>query len=142
MPVPDGREVALLRIGRREVPVSIQDESSGGLSVLCSRNAQVVASATLELRTAGGAHYVKVIRVQILPEGKLVGLERGPEAPKREKQQAKVMRRTLVAAVIVGVLSVPAATALFSLWKSPKPPAESSATELVFTQESSAASAP
>jgi hypothetical protein len=105
-----GRDRALLRVGRDDVEVKLQNESSGGFGILCPPGPQFRVGDALHLRTLTGWFEVKAARVEKTPDGTLLGLDRGREVGNLDRPKHRVPWIGVFSAIGLGLLAVPAVT--------------------------------
>jgi len=75
-PTPDERRDAILRLGDRETPVQLLDESSTGFAVVCDQHPGVFEGETLWIKTVAGWETVSAVSVTSDPAGVRIGLRR------------------------------------------------------------------
>ena len=81
MSVPQARDVAVLRIGRRSVPAQILNESCGGFGMRVERDTVLFVGQSLVLGWVGGWSQVCVAFLRTEEQGLYVGLERLGDLP-------------------------------------------------------------
>jgi hypothetical protein len=119
----EGRDVALLRVGREDVEVQLQNESSCGFGVLSPPDLKFSIDQILHLRTVCGWFQVKATRIQTTPDGTLLGLDRICEVGNLDRKPKWVPWMGMAAAVAVGLLALPAAGLVMQYFRPPKPAA-------------------
>jgi hypothetical protein len=123
MRLQPNRNEVVLRVHDKDVLAPVQDESAGGLAVLCDPQFELQVGQKVHLCTLAGWSEAKVIRLALAPKGVLVGLERGPETPEARPEKSGLSTWALVAAAFVGLLAIPAVGLWWSSVKSPLPEA-------------------
>ena len=123
MRLQPNRNEVVLRVKDKEALAPVQNESSGGLAVLCDKQFELQVGQQLHVCTSAGWFEAKVIRLAVAPGGVLVGLERGPEAPEAGRDSSGLSNWVLVAAVFLGLLAIPAVGLWWNSGKSPPPAA-------------------
>ena len=117
-----GRDQALVRVGKVDVEVQLQNESSTGFGILCPPGPQFQVGQIIQLRTAAGWFGAKAVRVEKVPAGTLLGLERGHEIPSLDRApRHKLPWIGVVSAVGLGILAVPAVTIFMGYWQPHRP---------------------
>ena len=119
----EGRDVALLRVGREDVEVQLQNESSCGFGIACPPDLGLSVDQMLHLRTVSGWFQVKAARVETTPEAILVGLDRIREVGNLDRKPKWVPWLGIAAAVGVGLLALPAAGIVMQYCRPPRPSA-------------------
>lgn len=119
----EGRDVALLRVGREDVEVQLQNESSCGFGVACPPDLQFSVGQVLHLRTVSGWFQVKTIRVETTPEAILVGLDRLREVDNLDRKPRWVPWLGIAGAIGIGLLALPAAGIVMQYCRPPRPAA-------------------
>jgi hypothetical protein len=66
-PVADANQSCQLKVGSQFLPVTLQDESAGGFSVLVDRPLHLKINETAELQTSAGRFEVSVVHVTHVP---------------------------------------------------------------------------
>jgi hypothetical protein len=119
----DGRDVALLRVGREDVEVQLQNESACGFGIACPPDLGFSVGQVLHLRTVAGWFQVKTARVETTPEAILIGLDRIREVGNLDRKPRWVPWLGIAAAVGVGLLALPAAGIVMQYCRPAKPSA-------------------
>lgn len=114
LPALKGRDRALLRVGRKDFEVKVQDESSGGFGVLCPPGPQFRVGDALHLRTVSGWCEVKAARVEKTPDGTRLGLDRGQDVGNLDRPKSRVPWIGIFSAIGLGLVAVPAVTILLA----------------------------
>ena len=108
----------VLKVRGREITARLFDTSLTGLGVICDPAIQLEVGEKLQVSTEDGWFAAKVARVGIIPQGRLVGLERYIETP--AAVQAKKDESRLVALVFaIVVIAMPLLTIA---WRRSGPP--------------------
>jgi hypothetical protein len=118
-----GRDVAVLRVGREDVEVQLQNESSCGFGIACPPDLHLNIGDVLHLRTLAGWFEVKTTRVQKSPEAILLGLDRIREVGNLDRKPKWIPWLGIAAAVGVGLLALPAAGVVMHFCRPAKPAA-------------------
>jgi hypothetical protein len=116
-----GRDIAVLRVGREDVEVQLQNESSCGFGIACPPDLQFKAGDILHLRTLAGWFEVKAARVETSPDAILLGLDRIREVGNLDRKPRWVPWLGMAAAVGLGLLAVPAVGIVMQYTQPPKP---------------------
>ncbi len=99
----------VLKVRGREITARLFDTSLTGLGVICDPAIQLEVGEKLQVSTEDGWFAAKVARVGIIPQGRLVGLERYIETP--ASAQARKDESRLVALVFaIFVVAMPLLT--------------------------------
>jgi hypothetical protein len=125
MRVPADLSDVLLTVAGRDFAVRLHDESSGGMCVIVEEDVPIAVGDLLQIGTRAGWFEVKVMRIESVPAGRQVGLQRGREVTAAERRRASlgVSRWTLAAAAALGLLIIPAATGAWFYRPAPPPAA-------------------
>ena len=107
-PVLLGRDQGLLRVGGQDFEVKLQNESSCGFALQCPAGPQFAVGDTLHLRTMTGWFEVTAARVEKVPDGTLLGLDRGREMGNLDRPKHRVPWIGVISAIGLGILAVPA----------------------------------
>jgi len=111
-PTPEERRPAILRLGDRETPVRLLDESSTGFAVLCDQHPGVFEGETLWLKTVAGWEAVSAVSVTSDPAGIRIGLRRlydhsaASEPERLEKKDWLPSNRLRIAVALTLILTL------------------------------------
>lgn len=123
------RDMAILRVGRDDVEVHLQNESSCGFGLLVPPGPKFKVGDALFLKTVAGWFSVKAARVEETLQGTLLGLDRGPEVGNLDRPKHRTPWVGIIAAIGLGVLAVPVASLLIPYARSAKPAAVAQPTQ-------------
>jgi len=112
----------VLKVRGRDITARLYDTSLTGLGVICDPAIQLKVGEKVQVSTDDGWFSAQVVRVGIMPLGRLVGLERDLQTPATAQARKDESRLVAVFFATVVVL-MPLLTIAWNRFQSRRPPA-------------------